>query len=100
MGMLCVCVVFNNEDGCLIFGLFVYFKFVGDIDEQGIFIKEKVIGIDFNNKFVLVVNDESKVEYCVVKLGDKVGSMCIIISGLNVNDIIVVDGLQCVCFGV
>lgn len=41
----------------------------------------------------MVVNDESKVEYCVVKLGDKVGSMCIIISGLNVNDIIVVDGL-------
>jgi multidrug efflux system membrane fusion protein len=41
-----------------------------------------------------VVNDESKVEYRAVELGDKVGSMRIITSGLNANDKIVVDGLQ------
>ena len=66
----------------------------GDTDEQGILIKEKAIGTDLNNKFVLVVNDESEVKYRVVKLGDKVGSMRIITSGLHVNDTIVVDGLQ------
>ncbi|MEC9127614.1 MAG: efflux transporter periplasmic adaptor subunit, partial [Pseudomonadota bacterium] len=73
---------------------FAHLKLAGDTDEQGILIKEKAIGTDLNNKFVLVVNDESKVEYRAVKLGDKVGSMRIITSGLNENDTIVVDGLQ------
>jgi len=94
-GTLRVRAVFNNEDGRLIPGLFAHLKLAGDTDEQGILIKEKaIIGTDLNNKFVLVVNDESEVEYRVVKLGDKVGSMRIITSGLNVNDTIVVDGLQ------
>ena len=93
-GTLRVRAVFNNEDGRLIPGLFAHLKLAGDTDEQGILIKEKAIGTDLNNKFVLVVNDESKVEYRAVKLGDKVGSMRIITSGLNVNDTIVVDGLQ------
>ena len=93
-GTLRVRAVFNNEEGRLIPGLFAHLKLAGDTDEQGILIKEKAIGTDLNNKFVLVVNDESKVEYRAVKLGDKVGSMRIITSGLNVNDTIVVDGLQ------
>ena len=93
-GTLRVRAVFNNEDGRLIPGLFAHLKLAGDTDEQGILIKEKAIGTDLNNKYVLVVNDESKVEYRAVKLGDKVGSMRIITSGLNANDTIVVDGLQ------
>ncbi len=93
-GTLRVRAVFNNEEGRLIPGLFAHLKLAGDTDEQGILIKEKAIGTDLNNKFVLVVNDDSKVEYRAVKLGDKVGSMRIITSGLNANDTIVVDGLQ------
>ena len=41
-----------------------------------------------------MVNDQNKVEYRAVTLGDKVGSMRIIKSGLAANDTIVVDGLQ------
>lgn len=93
-GTLRVRAVFNNEEGRLIPGLFAHLKLAGDTDEQGILIKEKAIGTDLNNKFVLVVNDESKVEYRAVTLGDKVGNMRIITSGLNANDTIVVDGLQ------
>jgi len=93
-GTLRVRAVFNNEEGRLIPGLFAHLKLAGDTDEQGILIKEKAIGTDLNNKFVLVVNDDSKVEYRAVKLGDKVGNMRIITSGLNANDTIVVDGLQ------
>ena len=93
-GTLRVRAVFNNEDGHLIPGLFAHLKLADDTDEQGILIKEKAIGTDLNNKYVLVVNDESKVEYRAVKLGDKVGSMRIITRGLNANDTIVVDGLQ------
>ncbi len=93
-GTLRVRVVFNNDEGRLIPGLFAHLKLAGDTQEQGILIKEKAIGTDLNNKFVLVVNEENKVEYRPVTLGDKVGSMRIIKRGLNANDSIVVDGLQ------
>jgi multidrug efflux system membrane fusion protein len=93
-GTLRVRAVFNNEDSRLIPGLFAHLKLAGSTNEQGILIKEKAIGTDLNNKYVLVVNDENKVEYRAVTLGDKVGSMRIIKSGLTANDTIVVDGLQ------
>ncbi|BFT29491.1 efflux RND transporter periplasmic adaptor subunit [Alteromonas sp. D210916BOD_24] len=93
-GTLRVRAVFNNEEGRLIPGLFAHLKLAGDTLEQGILIKEKAIGTDLNNKFVLVVNDQNIVEYRAVALGDKVGSMRIIKSGLAANDTIVVDGLQ------
>ena len=93
-GTLRVRAVFKNEDGHLIPGLFAHLKLAGSTDDQGILIKEKAIGTDLNNKYVLVVNDENKVEYRAVTLGDKVGSMRIIKSGLAANDTIVVDGLQ------
>ena len=93
-GTLRVRAVFNNDEGHLIPGLFAHLKLAGDTQEQGILIKEKAIGTDLNNKFVLVVNEENKVEYRPVTLGDKVGSMRIIKRGLNANDSIVVDGLQ------
>ena len=93
-GTLRVRAVFNNDESRLIPGLFAHLKLAGDTQEQGILIKEKAIGTDLNNKFVLVVNEENKVEYRPVTLGDKVGSMRIIKRGLNANDSIVVDGLQ------
>ena len=93
-GTLRVRAVFNNEEGRLIPGLFAHLKLAGDTTAQGILIQERAIGTDLNNKFVLVVNDESKVEYRAVTLGDKIGSMRIIKNGLHANDIIVVDGLQ------
>ncbi|MEM7419196.1 MAG: efflux RND transporter periplasmic adaptor subunit [Pseudomonadota bacterium] len=93
-GTLRVRAVFNNEEGRLIPGLFAHLKLAGATNEQGILIKEKAIGTDLNNKYVLVVNEENKVEYRAVTLGDKVGSMRIIKSGLAASDTIVVDGLQ------
>lgn len=93
-GTLRVRAVFNNAEGRLIPGLFAHLKLAGDTNEETILIKEKAIGTDLNNKFVLVVNEENKVEYRAVTLGDKVGSMRIIKRGLNANDTIVVDGLQ------
>ena len=93
-GTLRVRAVFNNEEGRLIPGLFAHLKLAGGTNEQGILIKEKAIGTDLNNKYVLVVNEENKVEYRAVTLGDKVGIMRIIKSGLAASDTIVVDGLQ------
>lgn len=93
-GTLRVRAVFDNQDGRLIPGLFAHLKLAGATNEQGILIKEKAIGTDLNNKYVLVVNDENKVEYRAVTLGDKVAGMRIIKHGLAASDNIVVDGLQ------
>ena len=93
-GTLRVRAVFNNEKGRLLPGLFAHLKLAGSTDEQGILIKDKAIGTDLSNKYVLVVNNESKAEYRAVTLGDKVGTMRIIKRGLIPGDTIVVDGLQ------
>ena len=93
-GTLRVRAVFDNKDGRLIPGLFAHLKLAGDTNNEGILIKEKAIGTDLNNKYVLVVNAENHVEYRAVTLGDKVGNMRIITSGLTARDKIVVDGLQ------
>ena len=93
-GTLRVRAVFDNENGRLIPGLFAHLKLAGDTNEKGILIKERAIGTDLNNKYVLVVNDDNKAEYRPVTLGDKVGSMRIIKQGLSTDDTIVVNGLQ------
>ena len=93
-GTLRVRAVFDNKDGRLIPGLFAHLKLAGDTNNEGILIKEKAIGTDLNNKYVLVVNAENYVEYRAVTLGDKVGNMRIITSGLTARDKVVVDGLQ------
>lgn len=99
-GTLRVRAVFNNEEGRLIPGLFAHLKLAGDTRDEGILIKEKAIGTDLNNKYVLTVNDDNKVQYRPVTLGDKVGSLRIIKQGLSANDTIIVDGLQRVRPGV
>jgi multidrug efflux system membrane fusion protein len=99
-GTLRVRAVFDNEEGRLIPGLFAHLKLAGDTRDEGILIKEKAIGTDLNNKYVLTVNDDNKAQYRPVTLGDKVGSLRIIKQGLSANDTIIVDGLQRVRPGV
>jgi membrane fusion protein, multidrug efflux system len=84
---------FDNLDNRLIPGLFTHLKLVGSSSYQGILIDEKAIGTDLNNKYVLVLNDQT-LEYRPVELGEKVDGLRIITKGLSVSDRIVVNGLQ------
>lgn len=94
-GTLRVRAVFENEDNSLIPGLFAHLKLAGAKPIDGILVAEKAIGTDLNNKYVMVVNKDNKVEYRAVTMGDKVsGSLRIIKSGLKAQDTIVVNGLQ------
>ena len=94
-GTLRVRAVFANENKDLMPGLFAHLKLAGGKAENGILVAEKAIGTDLNNKYVMVVNQDNKVEYRAVKMDDKVGgSLRIIKSGLNADDTIVVNGLQ------
>jgi len=86
--------VFDNENGELIPGLFARIRLVGSAAYEGILIDDKAIGTDLNNKFVLVLGEDSTVQYRAVTLGDKFNGLRIIKSGLSENERIVVNGLQ------
>jgi len=86
--------VFNNPEGKLIPGLFARIKLIGSASYQGILIDDKAIGTDLNNKFVLVLDKDNKVQYRSVKPGEKLNGLRIIKSGLNPGDKVVVNGLQ------
>lgn len=86
--------VFNNEDGLLIPGLFARIKLVGSASYEGILISDKAIGTDLSNKFVLVLDENDVVQYRAVELGERLGGLRIIKSGLNAGESIVVNGLQ------
>lgn len=93
-GTLRVRAVFDNQNRALLPGLFAHLKLAGGQAHEGILVAEKAIGTDLSNKYVLVLNQENKVEYRAIKMGDKVGSMRIIKDGLKPQDTIVVNGLQ------
>jgi len=99
-GTLRVRAVFNNQDGALLPGLFAHLKLAGGNTEQGILITEKAIGTDLNNKYVLTVDEQNKVQYRAITLGDKVGELRVIKQGLKSGERIVVNGLQRVRSGV
>lgn len=99
-GTLRVRAVFNNQDGALLPGLFAHLKLAGGNTEQGILIAEKAIGTDLNNKYVLTVDEQNKVQYRAITLGDKVGELRVIKQGLKSGERIVVNGLQRVRSGV
>jgi multidrug efflux system membrane fusion protein len=86
--------VFNNDDNSLIPGLFTKIKLVGSAPYNGILIDDKAVGTDLNNKFVLVVDDKQQLQYRPVTLGEKVGGLRIVTSGLKASETIVVNGLQ------
>ncbi|WP_338363485.1 efflux RND transporter periplasmic adaptor subunit [uncultured Pseudoalteromonas sp.] len=93
-GTLRVRAVFNNQDGALLPGLFAHLKLAGGNTEQGILIAEKAIGTDLNNKYVLTVDEQNKVQYRAITLGDKVDELRVIKQGLKSGERIVVNGLQ------
>lgn len=91
---------FSNEDGALIPGLYSHIRVAGSNVRDGILIDEKAIGTDLNNKYVLRVNTDNKVEYRKVRLGETLGDLRIVESGLKDGDSIIVNGLQRVMPGI
>lgn len=99
IGIICGCVVFDNVKGEFILGFYVCLKLVGSKIYVVILIKDEVVGIDLGKKFVLVLDGDNKIVYCIVEMGLKLEGLCIVCSGLSKGDWIVVNGLQWVCLG-
>lgn len=93
-GTIKVRAVFDNAKGKLVPGLFAHLRLASGDTKDRILIDETSIGTDLNNKFVLVVDDNNVLSYRAVQLGDKVGALRFINSGLAAGDTVVVNGLQ------
>lgn len=99
-GTVRVRAVFDNTDGHLMPGQFARLRMGQPKTEPLLLVNERAVGTDQNKKFVMVVDAESKAAYREVFLGASVDGMRVVVSGLQVGERIVVNGLQRVRPGV
>lgn len=62
--------------------------------ERAVMVVDRAIGTDQSKRFVLVVGEDNVANYREVRLGRQVGALRVITAGLEVGEVIVVNGLQ------
>jgi membrane fusion protein, multidrug efflux system len=86
--------IFRNPDRRLTPGLFVRLRLPGTASYKGVLVEDRAIGTDLDRRFVLVIHDDKKVESRTVELGPLVDGLRVVRSGLNADELVVVNGLQ------
>jgi multidrug efflux system membrane fusion protein len=86
--------VFANPDGIYTPGLFVRIRLVGRDTRDAVLIDDRAVGTDLGKKFVFVLKNDSTVDYRGVSLGPDVDGLRVVDSGLQVGEVIVINGLQ------
>ncbi|MGF6492667.1 multidrug efflux system membrane fusion protein [Luteibacter sp. 621] len=92
--------VFPNADGAFTPGLFARVELRSGNAQPRALIDDKAVGTDLGNKFVYVLGKDKKVEYRRVSTGALVDGLRVVDSGLNAEDVVIVNGLQRVRPGV
>ena len=92
-GTLTLKALFDNPEGILLPGMFARVTLTGQTVPNAILVPQRAVQQLLGKSFVMVVNSDSKSEARTVELGDKVGSYYIIKSGINADDLVVVEGL-------
>jgi RND family efflux transporter MFP subunit len=91
---------FENKDGFLTPGLFARVKLLGHNSYHAVLVDDRAIGTDQSQKFVYVVDAQSKVVYRPVKVGRLTDGLRIVQQGLQPGETVIVNGLQRVRPGV
>ena len=89
-----------NPDRMLIDGQFVTAVIRERAEEPRLVVPQAALQIDQAGSYVLVVDDQHKVERRPVKTGDNIGTDIVVTSGLKVGDKVIVEGIQKVPPGV
>jgi membrane fusion protein (multidrug efflux system) len=89
-----------NPDRMLIDGQFVTAIIRERAEEPRLVVPQAALQIDQAGSYVLVVDDQHKVERRPVKTGDNIGADIVVNAGLKVGDKVIVDGMQKVRPGV
>ncbi|MCA9039256.1 MAG: efflux RND transporter periplasmic adaptor subunit [Planctomycetaceae bacterium] len=86
---------FKNEEEVLIPGLFVTVRIPLSKPRPHLLVPSRAIGTDQSNKYVLVVDENNVVQYRLVVLGVQTDDgLREIVTGLEPDDRIIIDGLQ------
>lgn len=91
-GTLRVRAVFNDNTEKLRAGSFARIKLAANEISQTVIIPDRAIGTDLKNRFVLTVGENNILQYTLVKVGERYGSLRAITSGLKQGDVIAVNG--------
>ncbi|MCO5065707.1 MAG: efflux RND transporter periplasmic adaptor subunit [Rhizobiaceae bacterium] len=93
-GTLPVRAVFENGDKALLPGYFVRVRIpVGELPDS-LLVPDRAIGTDQGGRYVLVANKDDVVEQRPVEIGQLVGKLRVINSGISAEDRILTDGLM------
>ncbi|WP_281648080.1 efflux RND transporter periplasmic adaptor subunit [Parendozoicomonas sp. Alg238-R29] len=91
---------FPNPDKLLLPGLYVTLMVDSTKKENMPLIPQASVQENQQGRFVLIVNQENKVETRIIQTGRRIGPMWVVTSGLQAGDKIIVAGLQKVRPGV
>lgn len=91
-GTLRVRAIFNQENKELRAGSFARVRLAANKVTEQVVIPARAIGTDLKNSFVLTIGENNVLQYTLVELGERYGSLRAIISGLKAGDKIAVNG--------
>ncbi len=98
-GTLAVRAVFPNTDRALLPGYFVRVRIPRSQQPGSLLVPDRIVGSDQSGRYVLVVNKDDTVEQRKVVLGQQVGDLRVIKTGLTPDDRVVISGLMAVVAG-
>lgn len=93
-GTLTLKAAFPNPQHILVPGMFGRIVAQGGVRQGAIMIPQRALQQILGKNFVTVVDADGKAESRPIKLGPQVGTMLIVEEGLNLGEIVVVDGFQ------
>ena len=91
-GTLRVRAVFDEKNKGLRAGSFARVRVAANKVTEQVVIPSRAIGTDLKNSFVLTVGEDDVLQYTLVELGERYGSLRAITSGLKAGDKIAVNG--------
>lgn len=86
--------IFPNADRRILPGLYAKIRTAVGSPKSRLLVPERALGTDQQGEYVLVVDDEGKVQYRPVTLGRTVQGMRVVTDGLAPEEWIVVNGVQ------
>jgi RND family efflux transporter MFP subunit len=93
-GTLEVRAIFENTDLSLLPGLFVRVRIPAQNLDNALLVTETAIGTSQIGKYLLVLGKDDTVEQRPVKVGQLVGGLRVIESGISAGDWVIINGLQ------
>ena len=93
-GTLKMRAVVPNDDRRLRIGMFVRVRLSLDRPRETLLVPERAVGIDQGQRFVYIVNGDSKVEYRKVATGQVFDGKLAIVEGLTPQDRVITEGVH------